>query len=90
VIYLGFFLPMALTRTLIAKFNGTQPDLALDVGLASLVVTAAAVTVPLVFARVVRGTPLGFLFRRPAAFHIAPAPASPSRLRPGPVAPREA
>jgi uncharacterized membrane protein YcfT len=91
VIYLGFFLPMALTRTLIARFNDAQPDLALDVGLASLVVTVAAVTVPLAFERLVRGTRLDFLFRRPAAFHIAPAPApaAPARLRPA-SAPREA
>lgn len=89
VIYLGFFLPMALTRTLIVRFNDAQPDLALDIGLASLVVTVAAVTVPLAFERLVRGTRLNFLFRRPGAFHIAPAPAAPARLRPA-SAPREA
>lgn len=89
VIYLGFFLPMAITRTLIAKFNLAWPDLALGVGLASLIVTAAAVALPLAFERLVRGTRLEFLFRRPAAFHIAPAPVR-TRPRPMPVAPREA
>ncbi|MBD8905580.1 acyltransferase family protein [Methylorubrum zatmanii] len=82
VIYLGFFLPMALTRSLIAKFNLAEPDLALGVGLASLLVTAAAVILPLAFERIVRGTRLDFLFRRPAAFHIAPEPARTTTLRP--------
>ncbi|MGX5773796.1 acyltransferase family protein [Methylorubrum zatmanii] len=82
VIYLGFFLPMALTRSLIAKFNLAEPDLALGVGLASLLVTAAAVILPLAFERIVRGTRLDFLFRRPAAFHIAPEPARTATLRP--------
>lgn len=82
VIYLGFFLPMALTRSLIAKFNLAAPDLALGVGLASLLVTAAAVILPLAFERIVRGTRLDFLFRRPAAFHIAPEPARSAALRP--------
>ncbi|MEH3117637.1 MAG: acyltransferase family protein [Methylorubrum populi] len=90
VIYLGFFLPMALTRTLILKFNLAVPDHALDVGLASLIVTAAAVTVPLAFERLVRGTRLDFLFRRPAAFHIAAPPARAARPRAVPVAAREA
>jgi len=69
VIYLAFFLPMALTRTLIARYAGD-----IDVGLASGLVTVVAVTTPLVFERAIRGSALGFLFVRPAAFHIAPAP----------------
>ena len=83
VIYLGFFLPMALTRTAIAKSG-----VALDIGLASLIVTVVAVTVPLAFERWVRGTRLDFLFRRPAAFHIAPEPARPPRAARG-LAPPE-
>ncbi|PXW54426.1 putative membrane protein YcfT [Methylobacterium sp. B4] len=90
VIYLGFFLPMALTRTLIVKFNLALPDHALGVGLASLIVTVVAVTLPLAFERLVRGTRLDVLFRRPAAFHIAPAPARTGCLPPASVAPREA
>ena len=78
VIYLGFFLPMALTRTLIAKSG-----IAIDIGLASLIVTTVAVVVPLAFEWWVRGTRLDFLFRRPAAFHIAPEPASPRRAASG-------
>lgn len=85
VIYLGFFLPMALTRTAIAKSG-----LAIDVGLASLIVTTVAVTVPLAFERMVRGTRLDFLFRRPGAFHIAPEPVRRSVPRPVPGAPQQA
>ncbi|WP_342150342.1 acyltransferase family protein [Methylorubrum sp. SB2] len=82
VIYLGFFLPMALTRTLIAK-GAEKSGIALDIGLASLIVTVVAVTVPLAFERLVRGTRADFLFRRPAAFHIVPEPAKPRRAAPG-------
>ncbi|GAB6841571.1 putative membrane protein YcfT [Methylorubrum rhodinum] len=85
VIYLGFFLPMAFTRTLIAKSG-----VAIDIGLASLIVTVVAVTVPLAFERLVRGTRLDVLFRRPAAFHIAPAPAAPRRAVPGLARPEPA
>ena len=45
---------------------------------------------PLAFERLVRGTRLDVLFRRPAAFHIAPAPARTGHLQPASVAPREA
>ena len=82
-IYLGFFLPMALTRTLIV-----QSGLDIDVGLASLIVTAVAVVVPLAVERAVRGTRLGFLFVRPAAFHIAPEPVRAPVLHPLPAGPR--
>lgn len=69
VIYLGFFLPMAATRTLLAKTG-----IIADIGLACLVVTLVAVLVPLGFERMIRGTWLEFLFRRPRWFHIAEAP----------------
>jgi hypothetical protein len=48
-----------------------------DVGLVSLIVTIAAVVVPLGLERVVRHTPASFLFRRPAAFHITRRPRTP-------------
>ncbi|HEX8166201.1 MAG TPA: acyltransferase family protein [Beijerinckiaceae bacterium] len=67
-IYLAFFLPMAATRAALLKTGAIA-----DVGVVSALVTAAAVVLPLVLERVVRNTPLSFLFRRPAAFHIAPA-----------------
>ncbi|RVU21924.1 acyltransferase family protein [Methylobacterium oryzihabitans] len=66
VIYLAFFLPMAATRTVLAK-TGLVPD----IGLASVLVTTAAVLVPLALERVVRHTPANLLFRRPAALHLA-------------------
>lgn len=72
-IYLAFFLPMALTRTIYVKF-----DLVADVGLVSAIITTVAIVTPLIVERMVRGTPLGFLFERPAFFRIgggrAPAP----------------
>jgi uncharacterized membrane protein YcfT len=59
-IYLAFFLPMAAARYLLLK-TGLVPDL----GLVSLLVTAAAVTVPLLLRLLVKRTPLFFLFERP-------------------------
>ncbi|MGU3538698.1 acyltransferase family protein [Methylobacterium sp. A54F] len=76
VIYLAFFLPMAGLRTVLVKTGLIQ-----DIGLASLLVSVAAVLVPLVLARAVRGTHLDILFRRPRAFHIdGPATARPVSL----------
>ncbi|MFL5155472.1 MAG: acyltransferase, partial [Microvirga sp.] len=74
-IYLAFFLPMAATRAVLLKSGLID-----DVGLVSAIVTAVAVVAPLILERLVRETPLSFLFRRPAAFHIAPARAP--RLQP--------
>ncbi len=64
-IYLAFFLPMAATRAVIVRFGIID-----DVGVASALVTAAAVVAPLILERLVRHTPAAFLFRRPAAFRI--------------------
>ncbi|HVY20084.1 MAG TPA: acyltransferase family protein [Bauldia sp.] len=60
VIYLAFFLPMATARTLLLKFGVIS-----DLGTVSLIVTAAAVILPLVLFWVVRDTPARFLFERP-------------------------
>ena len=76
VIYLAFFLPMAATRALMVR---AEPD----IGLACLIVTLVAVASPLAFERAIRHTRLAFLFRRPAAFHIAEAP--PRRIALGAV-----
>lgn len=65
VIYLAFFLPMAALRTALIRSGVID-----DVGLVSLLVTMAAVAVPLGIERLVRHTPARFLFRRPAAFHL--------------------
>lgn len=68
VIYLAFFLPMAATRIGLLKTGVIT-----DIGLISLMVTVTAVTVPLILHRVVRPTPLRFLFERPAWPRLAPA-----------------
>ena len=65
VIYLSFFLPMAATRMALVKTG-----ILTDIGWASLVVMLTAATAPLVLERVIRHTPLAFLFRRPPAFSI--------------------
>jgi uncharacterized membrane protein YcfT len=65
VVYLAFFLPMALSRAVLLK-TGIIPDL----GTVALIVTAMGVIVPLLFHAVVRGTRFDFLFVRPAAFQI--------------------
>jgi uncharacterized membrane protein YcfT len=68
VIYLAFFLPMAVTRIVLLKY-GIIPD----IGTMSLIVTAAGVVGPLVMFWVVRGTWFGFLFKRPAWARHEPA-----------------
>jgi uncharacterized membrane protein YcfT len=69
VIYLAFFLPMAITRTLLIKTGAVD---VIGAGWGAVLVTATAVIVPLIVARLVRGTPLDFLFVRPAAFRLKP------------------
>jgi len=68
-VYLAFFLPMAATRTLIVKY---APQM--DPTIAAALVTMAALIVPLLIERMTRGTPLGFLFLRPGAFHLSRQP----------------
>ncbi len=65
VIYLAFFLPMAATRTLIARTG-----IITDIGIASTLVTFAGVSFPLLLYALVRNTPLKFLFARPAMFRL--------------------
>ncbi|TXN04111.1 acyltransferase family protein [Methylobacterium sp. WL64] len=69
VIYLAFSLPMAATREILVRTG-----LVNDIGLASLIVMAAALLVPLALERLVRHTPLALLFVRPAWFRLAGAP----------------
>ena len=64
-IYLAFFLPMAAARYVLLE-TGLVPDL----GLVSMIVTAAAIAVPLVLRMLVKNTPLSFLFERPAWLHL--------------------
>jgi uncharacterized membrane protein YcfT len=65
-IYLAFFIPMVITRLIFVKL-----DLVKDVGFASLIITVVSVVTPLVIERIVRGTPLAFLFVRPAKYHLS-------------------
>jgi uncharacterized membrane protein YcfT len=67
VIYLAFFLPMAATRTLLLKTG-----IIADIGMVSLIVTAAGVVGALAIWWATRGTRLDFLFVRPARFRLTP------------------
>lgn len=68
VIYLAFFLPMAISRTVLLKLGIID-----DIGTISLIVTACSVIAPLVLFWIVRATPLRFLFERPASAHLGEA-----------------
>jgi uncharacterized membrane protein YcfT len=68
IIYLAFFLPMILTRETLVRTG-----IIADVGTMSAIVTLAAVAVPFLIERVVRGTRLRFLFERPEAFRLKPS-----------------
>ncbi len=68
VIYLAFFLPMAVARTVLLKLGIID-----DIGTISVIVTAAGVIGPLVLFWIVRGTWFRFLFERPAWAHLRPA-----------------
>ena len=67
VIYLAFFLPMAVTRTLLL-----HSGLMADVGTVSLIVTIAGVAGALAIWRLALALHANFLFERPEAFWIAP------------------
>lgn len=75
VIYLAFSLPMAAVREILVRTGAIT-----DIGLAGLTVMAAAVLLPLVLERMVRGTSLDLLFVRPRRCHLA---ATGARPRPG-------
>jgi uncharacterized membrane protein YcfT len=68
VIYLAFFLPMAVTRIALLKTG-----IVTDIGTISLIVTLAGVIGALVWYWAVRNTPFRFLFERPAWARITPA-----------------
>jgi uncharacterized membrane protein YcfT len=73
VIYLGFFLPMAATRTLLLK-----TAVIADIGTISLIVTVMGVLGALAIWRMALAVGANFLFERPAAFWIAPKKARPA------------
>jgi uncharacterized membrane protein YcfT len=66
VIYLAFFLPMAMTRTLLLKTSVIA-----DVGSMAMLITLAGIVGPLFLFWIVRGTWAYFLFERPDALHLA-------------------
>jgi uncharacterized membrane protein YcfT len=72
VIYLGFFLPMAATRTLLLH-TGIIPD----IGTVSLIVTIVGVIGSLAIWQAALRLNADFLFERPDAFWIAPKKAAP-------------
>ena len=65
VIYLAFFLPMAVSRELLIRTG------LFDVGTMSVLITTAGVLGALALWWAVRGTAAKFLFERPAAFHLS-------------------
>ena len=71
VIYLAFFLPMAVTRTLLLKTG-----LITDIGTISLIVTVAGVAGAVLIWRLALALRADFLFERPDAFWIAPKKAA--------------
>ncbi|MGO4403725.1 acyltransferase family protein [Bosea sp. RAF48] len=74
-IYLAFFLPMVIGRTVLLRSG-----IPLDPGVAALLLTAISVAVPLLMHRLVRGTPLAFLFARPAWLGLRPRAAGQREL----------
>jgi hypothetical protein len=72
VIYLAFFLPMAVTRTLLLKTGVIT-----DIGTISLIVTVAGVAGAVVIWRLALALRADFLFERPEAFWIAPKKPAP-------------
>ena len=80
VVYLAFFLPMALSRVALVRLGLIE-----DGGLVSLIVTATAIVVPLAVYAWTRETRLRFLFERPALFRLPPrdrrAAASPDAIQ---------
>jgi uncharacterized membrane protein YcfT len=67
VIYLAFFLPMAVTRTVLLHYGDV-----LDIGTIALMVNIAGVVGALAIWQVAQKAGANFLFERPDAFWIAP------------------
>lgn len=81
VIYLSFFLPMALSRAVLLKTG-----IVTDIGTVALLVTAAGIVAPVLFYGLVQWTGWGrFLFERPAWAHVA----GPAARRGGAMVPAE-
>lgn len=72
VVYLAFFLPMAMTRTVLLKTGAIS-----DIGTVSLIVTFIGVFGAVAIWRTALAFRLGFLFERPTLFWIAPKQPAP-------------
>jgi uncharacterized membrane protein YcfT len=75
VVYLAFFLPMAITRAILLKTH-----LITDIGTMSVIITAAGVFGALALYWLTRDTWAKFLFERPAMFWLTPKPVPKSRV----------
>ena len=67
VIYLTFFIPVKVLQLVFAQ-TGIIPD----VGTATAIILAAGVAGPLIGHRLIKDTPLNFLYQRPRAISISP------------------
>lgn len=72
IVYLTFYLPMKVTEKVLHKIG----DPLGSVGLSTAIILFVAVAAPLVFARMIRNTPLNFLYVRPAGFRFRRAVAA--------------
>lgn len=71
VVYLAFFLPMAVSRIILLKLG------LFDIGTVSVLVTLAGVACPMILYWLINRTGYGwFLFRRPTWAHLLPTPRS--------------
>jgi uncharacterized membrane protein YcfT len=75
VIYLAFFLPMAMSRALLLKSG-----IVTDIGTISAIVTACGVTGALAMSWAANAIGARFLFERPARFWLTAKPAAEQRL----------
>ena len=71
IIYLAFFLPMAVSRIVFLKYGFIQ-----DIGSISLMVTAVGISCPIFLYWAVRNTSFSFLFSRPDIARVADNPQS--------------
>ena len=67
-VFLSYFIFAVATRIILMKSG-----LVTDINVIIVLATLAGVTGPLILERLVRGTPLSFLYERPAMFRIPPA-----------------
>jgi len=80
VIYLAFFLPMALSRAVLLRTGIVH-----DIGTISAIVTICGIIGPLLMYWAARGSVAAFLFERPARFWLAPKKAGKSGGKPVPA-----